>query len=262
MISENGNNSEEIPSSPLSDFHFEKSISETHFRFDLAAAHYDVYEQTSNSIWNEDQYLDECYRLHLMERDPSAYSFVLVCRQALEEIREAAERELGAIWINPYKERVLKACLRPDYHDTLPTVMIRPGIIDIASCLLGYPLRLTANEAQIVSDELARPIRARESIRFGGGLNNQAEFHVELTNVDGLSGRRILSWTGDAGISGFLVMEKDGNPMFPTPGKMAALLNVSTHIAKWWAQHGDLPNEFVQDLRRAGVQHFDMDLAN
>jgi len=260
MISENDNNSEEIPPSPWSNLDFGKSISETHFRFDLAAAHYDAYEQTSNSIWNEDQYLDECYRLYLLKRDPSSYSFVLVCRQALEEIREAAERELGAVWINPYKERVLKACLRPDYHDTLPTVMIRPGIIDIASCLLGYPLRLTANEAQIVSDELALPIRPRKSIRFGGGLTSQADFLVELTNVDEYSGRRILGWTGDAGITGFLVMEKDGNLEFPTPEKMAALLNVSTHIAKRWSQDGDLPNEFVQDLRRAGVQHFDMDL--
>jgi len=108
MISEEGNNSEEIPSSPLPNLNFGKSISETHFRFDLAAAHYDAHEQTSNSIWNEDQYLDECYRLYLLERDPSSYSFVLVCHQALDEIREAAEPELGAVWINPYKERALR----------------------------------------------------------------------------------------------------------------------------------------------------------
>lgn len=253
QIMKSGNESKDFSLAEEHEAHPEDSWAKFEMRSTLA----EVYEEITDAVRNEDGFISVCGQLYQLDKDPSNYEYVNIARKALEEIQMAAWNELGQAWNDPYFTPTIVACFRDSYHDTEPTVVIRPGIVDVGSSISGISLRLTPIQADILANALENENTSDNQYPFGKWSMTLSGLNVELSGKRLSDGRRVLTWRGEPNFGGVLLIEEKPNDTYPCGENLANLLRRSREIASIWEESGDLPEHFVRHLKEAGVLHFE-----
>lgn len=226
-------------------------------KFELRSILAEAYEETTDIVRNEDGFIYRCAQLYQLDKDPVNYEYVNTCRKALEEIQMAAWNELGQAWNDPYFCPSIVACFRDSYHDTDPTIVIRPGFVDVGSSVSGIALRLTPPETDKLADALENELTSDNQYPIGKWHMTLSGLNVELSGKRVSDGRRVLTWRGEPNFGGVLLIEDKPNDTYPYGENLANLLRRSREIASIWEESGDLPEHFVRHVKEAGVLHFE-----